>query len=114
MPLTVYHLKACDTCRKAIKTIKAAGADLQLIDVREDGLPKSELTHLMNSAGWEVLLNRRSTTWRNLDEADKADMTQDKAKDLILEHPTLMKRPVIDTGTQIYVGWTKEVQALFG
>lgn len=113
MTLTIYHLKTCDTCRKAIKSIKASGAETVLIDVRADGVPESDLKHLMTSAGWEKLLNTRSTTWRGLSDADKADMNQPKALKLITEHPTLMKRPVIDTGTQVHVGWSKDVQALF-
>ena len=116
MKLTVYHLKTCDTCRKAIKTLQAAGHELTLIDVRVDGVPAAELARLEKAVGWEKLLNTRSTTWRGLDEADKADMNADKALALLSEHPRLIKRPVIardvaQGGALITVGWTKEVQA---
>lgn len=118
MKLSVYHLKTCDTCRKAIKTMSAAGHDLTLIDVRADGVPAEELAHIAEAAGWEKLLNTRSTTWRGLGDADKADMNAAKAIALMSEHPTLIKRPVIaretSGGALISVGWTKDVQAELG
>ena len=112
MSLTVYHLKTCDTCRKAIKAMTAAGHELSLIDVRADGVPAGELARIEKAVGWDKLLNTRSTTWRGLNENDKADMDTSKATALMTEHPTLIKRPVIirEAG-DITVGWTKEVQA---
>ena len=111
MKLTVYHLKSCDTCRKAIKTMTAKGHELTLIDVRADGVPAAELAQIEEAVGWEKLLNTRSTTWRGLEAADKADMSAEKAIALMREHPTLIKRPVIKRDASISVGWTKEVQA---
>ena len=113
MSLTIYHLKTCDTCRKAIKAVQAAGHTPNLVDVRADGVPARKLKEIAGAVGWEKLLNTRSTTWRGLSEAQKADMDQAKALALMGEHPTLIKRPVIDTGLEITVGWTKEVQAKF-
>lgn len=111
MTLTVYHLKTCDTCRKAIKTLEAAGKTLTLIDVRADGISAQKLSELEKVVGFDKLLNTRSTTWRGLDEADKAALTSEKALALMGEHPTLIKRPVIDDGDAVTVGWTKDVQA---
>ena len=111
MKLTVYHLKTCDTCRKAIKAMTAAGHELTVIDVRADGMADAELARIEKSVGWEKLLNTRSTTWRGLSDADKADMHSAKAIALMSEHPTLIKRPVIKRNALITVGWTKEVQA---
>lgn len=111
MKLTVYHLKTCDSCRKAIKALQAAGHDLTLIDVRADGVPNADLTRIAEAVGWEKLLNTRSTTWRGLDDSDKAELDVAKAIALMSEHPTLIKRPVIDRGALVTVGWTKDVQA---
>jgi len=111
--LTVYHLKNCDTCKKAIKALTEAGHDLRLVDVRADGVPTDHLKRIIDLVGFETLLNTRSTTWRGLDEAAKADIHIEKALKLMDEHPTLIKRPVIDSGTTITVGWTKEVQSRF-
>ena len=113
MTLTVYHLKTCDTCRKAIKAVQAAGHSPVLVDVRADGIPADKLKSIAQSVGWEKLLNTRSTTWRGLGENEKADINEAKAIALMNAHPTLIKRPVIDTGLNITVGWTKEVQAKF-
>jgi len=109
--MKIYHLKSCDSCRKAIKALSAAGHDLELIDVRADGVPMEELIKIEAATGFEKLLNTRSTTWRGLGDNDKQDMDAAKALNLIAQHPTLMKRPVILQDGQITLGWTKEVQA---
>lgn len=115
MTITIYHLKNCDTCKKAIKALEATGNELTKIDVRADGVSSEDLAKFANSVGHEALLNTRSTTWRGLSDADKANLDLPKALALIAEYPTLMKRPVIiDDNGDITVGWTKEVQAKFG
>jgi len=111
MKLTVYHLKSCDTCRKAIKALAAAGHDLSLIDVRADGMPADVLESLLADQGWETVLNRRSTTWRGLSDDDKNNVTNEKAAALMQAHPTLIKRPVIMSGAQTTIGWAKDSQA---
>jgi len=110
MTLTIYHLKTCDTCRKAIKALKAAGHQMNLIDVRADGIPKDVLENITELAGWEMLLNTRSTTWRNLPDSDKANIDRDKATGLMSQHPTLIKRPVVIRDEDVYVGWKAGVQ----
>ncbi len=109
--MRVFHLKACDTCRKAIKALQAAGHRPELVDVRADGMETDTIARLMQCVGRDTLLNTRSTTWRGLDEAERADLDDAKAVALIAAHPTLMKRPVIETGGAVHVGWTKDVQA---
>ena len=111
--MKIWHLKTCDTCRKAIKALSAAGHDLILIDVRADGVDKSVLNDLVTNHGWETALNRRSTTWRGLSDADKNDVTDEKAVALMMEHPTLIKRPVIVSGQQTTISWSKEVQGIW-
>lgn len=111
--MIVYHLKSCDTCRKAIKALGAAGLSLELIDVRADGVPEAALSRFIAELGVDKILNTRSTTWRGLDDAQKADVNEAKALTLLLAHPTLMKRPVIEAEGQLTAGWTKDVQALW-
>lgn len=118
MRLTVYHLKNCDTCKKAIKALGAAGHEITLIDVRADGVEASELRRICETVGYEVALNTRSTTWRGLSDAEKSDIILQKAIELMGEHPTLIKRPVIvqevgdGKNTElITVGWSPEIQA---
>jgi arsenate reductase-like glutaredoxin family protein len=98
--MKLYGIKACDTCRKAMK---ALGAELH--DVREQPLSIEELTRFYEQFG-QALLNTRSTTWRGLDEAERA---QDPLV-LLQKHPTLMKRPVIEKEGGLYLGWGKDVQ----
>ena len=101
-----YGLKSCDTCRKALKSLRAAGHEVTYIDVRDDGVPEEVLGWFLVAFG-DDLVNRRSTTWRNLSEEERA---QD-AMTLLQAHPTLMKRPVIHTEQDFYLGWGKDVQA---
>jgi len=105
--MKVYSLKSCDTCRKAIKEMQAAGLDPKIIDVRADGVSPDEITSIVDAVGFEKALNRRSTTWRGLDEALKADLDNAKAESLISAHPTLLKRPAITDGSKTTVGWDK-------
>lgn len=113
MTLTVYHLKTCDTCRKAIKALQAAGHELNLVDVRADGIEPPVLENLVAAHGWALMLNRRSTTWRGLSDADKSDITDEKALALMMKHPTLIKRPVIVSSDQTTIGWAKDVPGMW-
>jgi len=112
--MKIYHLKSCDTCRKAIKTLRAAGHEPELIDVRDDGLDAETLIQFEAALGFTALVNKKSTTWRGLTEAQKESLSRETAITLLLEHPTLMKRPVIKQGGAFSLGWTKAVQAEYG
>ncbi len=111
--MKVYALKSCDTCRKAVKALTAARDDVEVIDIRADGLSETVIADVVKAVGWEAALNRRSTTWRGLDEADKTDVTAEKAIALIAEHPTLLKRPAITDGAATTVGWTAKQQEVW-
>lgn len=112
--MKIYHLKSCDTCRKAIKALRAAGHDPALHDVRADGLNSATLKSLEAALGYEALVNKKSTTWRGLSEAQKSGLDRDSAVQLLAENPTLMKRPVIAQDGEYTVGWTKAVQEKYG
>ena len=103
--ITVYGLKNCDTCKKAVAWLKAEGIAHAFHDVRADGLNAGDVNAWVKELGSDVLINTRGTTWRGLDEADKADMDDAKAVALILAHPALMKRPVFDLGDRRLVGF---------
>ncbi|WP_306252906.1 Spx/MgsR family RNA polymerase-binding regulatory protein [Parvularcula sp. IMCC14364] len=110
--MNFYGLKNCDTCRIAMKELDAAGIAYAYIDVRADGVPAGTLSGWIDQMGADKLVNRRSTTWRNLTEAEKAS-AEDNAKllSLLQANPTLIKRPVIEQGAGIYVGWQEYVQS---
>lgn len=112
--MKIYHLKTCDTCRKAIKALKAAGQTPELIDVRADGVEAATLERFEAVLGYEALVNKKSTTWRGLTEDQKSNLSRETTIELLLEHPTLMKRPVIEQNGALSVGWTKAVQAEYG
>ncbi|MEM7508884.1 MAG: ArsC/Spx/MgsR family protein [Pseudomonadota bacterium] len=110
--MQIYALKTCDTCKKAIKALEAAGQSVAVTDVRADGVPREVLAGWLEQLGPEVLINTRSTTWRGLDPADRGKADSDEgALELLLAHPTLMKRPVIVTGSGVFVGWSTTVQS---
>ena len=94
----------CDSVRKARKWLENAELTYQFHDFRKDGLERKTLQRWVKAIGWEALLNRRGTSWRQLPEADRADLTEARAIDLMLENPTLIKRPVIEQGKNILVG----------
>lgn len=102
MTLTVYGLKNCDTCRKALKWLDMEDIPYTSVDVRTDGVPSDVLQAALEKLGWQVLLNKSSTTWRSLDENDKADLDNASALALLETHATLMKRPLfVMDGTYI-------------
>ncbi len=108
--MKIYTLKNCDTSKKALKWLEAEGIAYDNHDVRADGTNASWVAPIVESLGWETALNRRSTTWRNLDDAVKQGIDKSKAVSLIVEHPTLMKRPVFVTANEVICGFDAKAQ----
>ncbi|NKX43506.1 ArsC/Spx/MgsR family protein [Roseicyclus persicicus] len=100
--MKVYGLKNCDTCRAAVAALPGA----ELVDVRALPLSEADRARFLAAFG-DALVNRRSTTWRGLSEAERAG---DPAA-LLAAHPALMKRPVIEAGGRLYLGWDAGVKA---
>ena len=103
---TVYGIKNCDTVRKARKWLEAQGVEYQFHDFRADGLAEKDLRSWVKAVGWETLLNRRGTSWRQLPDKDKESVNEAKAIQLMLANPTLIKRPVLLHNKQVHVGFT--------
>lgn len=106
--LTLYGLKNCGTCRKARAWLEQEGVPYRFHDFRADGLDHSLLERLEAEHGWEALLNRRGTTWRELPEPERADLNRDKALSLMLAHPAIIKRPVFDACGRTLIGFAPE------
>ncbi len=104
--MRVFALKTCDTCRKALRELRAAGYQPQVVDVRADGVSAADLAGFLREFGAE-LVNRRSATWRGLDAAARAG----DPLALLQAHPTLMKRPVIEHDGRLFLGWGEETRA---
>lgn len=110
--MNVYGLKSCDTCRKVRKELDAAKVAYAFHDVRDDGVTKAQISRWARKAGWETMLNKSSTTWRGLPDADKTGVTEAKAIALMAANPALIKRPIIERGdTEVFVGWSRETAA---
>ena len=113
--MNLYGLKNCDTCRKARKALDAANIAYAFHDLREEIVSKAQIAKWAKAAGWEILLNRSSTTWRSLADADKTGVNETKAVALMAAHPALIKRPLIAFGDgSVVVGWTTEAQTAAG
>ena len=103
--IQIWGLKTCDTCKKALKALPGS----VLRDVRAEPLTAAERADLLAQFG-EALINRASTTWRGLDEGERAQSPDA----LLARHPTLMKRPVIRVGNAVHLGWGADVRAALG
>jgi Spx/MgsR family transcriptional regulator len=109
--ITLYGIRNCDTCRKARAWLDGRAIAHRYHDVRVDGLDQKTLQGWIDAVGWETLLNRRGTTWRGLSDAEKAGIDENTAGQLMLANVTLIKRPVIQAGDEVTVGFGDEVRA---
>ena len=105
MTLHLYGIPNCDAVKKARTWLDAHGADYAFHDYKKEGADAARLESWAEQVGWEVLLNKRGTTFRKLDDADKADITPDKAIALMVEHPGMIKRPVVEYASGLLVGF---------
>ena len=106
--LTVYGIASCDSCRKARHWLEENGIEFRFHDFRRDGLEVQMLERWCEQLGWDKLLNRQSLTWRRIPEADRENIRKDRALAAMLEHPTLVKRPVLERGKFVAVGYSED------
>lgn len=106
--LTVYGIKSCDTCRKARKYFAENDIEYTFHDVRDDGLDIQMLERWSGRIDWTKLLNKQSLTWRKVPEVDRNGITESKAFALMIENPTLVKRPVLESDVFIAVGFSEK------
>ena len=109
--ITLYGIKNCETVKKARAWLESQGIPYHFHDFRKDGLDENLLTEWEAELGWEALLNRRGTSWRRLEESQRAGMDRAKALALMLVQPSLIKRPVVATGTKTLLGFNAEAYA---
>ncbi|MDH5517236.1 MAG: ArsC family reductase [Gammaproteobacteria bacterium] len=106
--ITVYGIPNCDTMKKARKWLEANGIDYEFHDYKKQGISKVKLKDWCKQADWELLLNRRGTTWRKLDDETKTTVNKTLAIDIMAENTSIIKRPVIETGSDILIGFSVE------
>jgi arsenate reductase len=106
----LYGLKNCDSCKKAIKALQSSGQSVEFIDLRATPVAVEQLQKWLDKHGDAVLVNRKSTTWRGLDDQAR----KQPVLVLLMANPTLIKRPLIESSDNSFVGWTIEVQTALG
>ena len=104
----LYGLNSCDSCRNARRWLRARSIDHSFTDIRTDTPDKATLTLWCDAVGWEALINRRSATWRNLDEETRAACGPGSAVNLAWANPTVIKRPVLVAGSVVEVGFSPD------
>ncbi len=109
MPVTLYGIKNCDTMKKARAWLDAKGVAYTFHDYKSEGIDGARLESWARSVGWETLLNRAGTTFRKLPDAEKAGLDEGKALALMLDQPSMIKRPVLDLDGRLLVGFKPEI-----
>ncbi len=106
--MTIYGIKNCDTMKKARAWLDAHGVVYAFHDYKTSGVERGALEAWVRNVGWQMLLNRAGTTFKKLPDAEKADLGEAKAIDLMLRQPSMIKRPVLDLGSALVVGFSPE------
>ena len=108
MPNIIYGIKNCDTMKKARTWLESQGVAYEFHDYKQSGIERGKLLEWVKAVGWEPLLNRAGTTFRKLPDAARANLTESKAVKLMLEQPSMIKRPVLERGKTLLVGFSPE------
>jgi len=108
---TLYGIKNCDTMKKARAWLDGHGVQYEFHDYKVSGIDEARLKQWVEKAGWETVLNRGGTTFRKLPDARKTGLNERKAITLMLEQPSMIKRPVLELGTKLLIGFKAETYA---
>jgi arsenate reductase len=111
MKTRLYGIPNCDTMKKARAWLDSHGVEHEFHDYKKSGVERAKLDAWVQSVGWEVLLNRAGTTFRKLPDSAKANLTEARAVKLMLEQPSMIKRPVLERGKTLLVGFSPEKYA---
>ena len=110
-PVKIWGIKNCDTMKKAMTWLSDQGIAYEFIDYKKAGVAASHLPDWMARAGWETLLNTRGLMWKKLTDEERSAVDAAKAQHLMTQYPALIKRPVLDTGSDLLVGFKPEIYA---
>lgn len=112
--IIVYGIKNCDSVKRALQWLKSQNINAKLHDYRENGITETFIHAAIAQFGWENVINKRSATWRNLDEATQKTLGKTAAPEILLSHPTLLKRPIILQGEIALIGFNEaQYRAVF-
>lgn len=109
--IKIYGIKACDTMKKAMTWLDSAGIEYTFHDYKKLGIEELKLREWLNQIEWSELINRRGTTWRKLTDDQKTNVDNDAAVKLMLENQSLIKRPLLEKGGQIFLGFKPDIYA---
>ena len=104
----IFGIRNCDTMKKAFAWLTEHGVAADFVDYRKTGISEQQLAAWNDRVGWKLLLNTRGTTWRKLDEQQRGNIDEASAMALMAAHPSLIRRPVIDTGDSLLIGFDPE------
>ncbi|MEE9335339.1 MAG: ArsC family reductase [Granulosicoccaceae bacterium] len=105
MSITLYGIPNCNTVKKARRWLADAGIAYTFHDYKKQGITEAKLRAWSKEKSWELLLNKRGTTFRKLDESQRANITQSSAIKLMKEHTSMIKRPVIEGSKELLIGF---------
>ncbi|QCZ93888.1 ArsC family reductase [Salinimonas iocasae] len=108
MTTTLYGISNCDTIKKAKKWLETHDIDYQFHDYRKDGINRQWLEQTESILGWETMLNKRGTTYRQLDDQTKSHMDREAAISIMAESPAIIKRPILDYDSSLHIGFKPE------
>lgn len=112
--MILYGISNCDTVKKAKNWLETHNIDYQFHDFRKQGLDANTINQWLQSVSWDKILNKRSTSWRNLDPSIQQTVNETNIVDLLIENPTLIKRPVMDVNDTITLGFNSDTyQGIF-
>ncbi|APO73174.1 arsenate reductase protein [Rhizobium etli 8C-3] len=111
MTAIIYGIKNCDTMKKARAWLKEHGVAYDFHDYKAVGIDRAHLEQWVDRAGWETVLNRAGTTFRKLPDSSRQNLTREKAIALMLDQPSMIKRPVLEAGGKLLVGFKPESYA---
>ena len=103
--MKLYGIRNCDTVKKARKWLDEHGLDYEFHDFKKDGLSSEKLSQWEQAVGWETLLNKRGTTWRKLPDEVRDTISAQSAHQIMLENTSIIKRPVVERGDEVSVGF---------
>ena len=111
MTTTIYGIKNCDTMKKARGWLEEHGVAYDFHDYKAVGIDRTHLERWVDRAGWETVLNRAGTTYRKLPDAQRENLTKEKAIALMLDQPSMIKRPVLEAGGKLLIGFKPDTYA---
>lgn len=106
--IKVYGIPNCDTMKKARRWLEANGLEYEFHDYKKLGAPEKKLKSWVKQAGWDTVLNKRGTTWRKLDDKVKDNINNNSAINIMLENPSIIKRPVLESGELLLIGFKQD------